>query len=104
MHSLARAPESKKVLVPSVEFLKAARDKHLTWNRFSLSVLQLRTIADETKAFSEFGRRIFTHVTTTYRREQLIGPYPIGAPEPLPDKPPLPTLLATQSPLATEGD
>jgi hypothetical protein len=104
MHSLARTVESKNALVPSVEFLKAAKDKHLKWNRFSLGVPQLRIIADETKAFSDFGRRLFVHVTTTYRREQLTGPYPIGEPEPLPGKPPLPTLLTTQSPVKTTND
>jgi hypothetical protein len=93
MHSLVYGEQSSNALVQNLVFAKAAKDKHLEWNRLSLSVAALRRVADETKSFSEFGFKRFNHVMTTYRQDQLKGPYqlPPSFAYPLPEKPQPPT-------------
>jgi hypothetical protein len=97
MHSLAYDGPSSNALDQNLVFAKAAKHR-LKWNRVSLSLVTLRRVADETKSFSDFGRKLFNHITTTYRREELKGPYQLPPPDkhPFPEKPELPELLSLQ--------
>lgn len=92
MHSMAfKGPNA---LVPSLALTKMG--KALDWNRFLADLPTLRRIADETDVFAQYGHGIFNHVVVTYRQKDFSGPHPLPAGGPLPDRPPLPTVLSPQ--------
>jgi hypothetical protein len=82
--------------IARLAFRKPAKGAILEWNDFFLDLPGLRKVADETIDFSLYGKGVFEHIIGTYRPDELSGPHQIPRGGPLPDKPPLPTLLTPQ--------